>query len=118
MSGSLERLFDCCYPAAVVLRSQPDVGAMMVGQLIAAAERSADGFLLGETSAVAEDLADVAAGRSDRLAEAAGILLAVAATGTAAWPERSMVAAQMLLDAGGDPDALVDWVRLGIEQLT
>jgi hypothetical protein len=91
---------------------------MMVGQLIAAAERSAGGFLLGETLAVGDDLAGLAAGRSDRLAEAAGILLAAAVTGTVPWPERSKVAAQMLLDAGADPDALVDWVRLGVEQLT
>jgi hypothetical protein len=52
------------------------------------------------------------------VAEAAGILLAAVVTGTARWPDRSRIAAQMLLDAGADPDALVDWVQLRVERLT
>lgn len=65
--------------------------------------------------AAVDELSEVAGGRADLLSQVAGLLLGYAPSGDA-MHEHNRIAAELLIEAGADPDTVGKWIEIGGER--
>ncbi|GAA2074389.1 hypothetical protein GCM10009780_08080 [Actinomadura alba] len=95
----------------------PEPDDLIVAALHGAASRHA-GWTAPEGSArqaAVTELREIAGGRTDLLAQVAGLLLGYAPPGDA-MHEHNRIAAELLIDAGADPGAVRAWIEIGGER--
>jgi hypothetical protein len=97
----------------VTARAAPEADHLTVARLTGAARRHAPWRepTEAETVAAVEELREIAGGRSDLLAEVAGLLL-----GFYRWSveeTKARAAARYCIAAGADPDLIPKWIAVG-----
>jgi hypothetical protein len=97
----------------VTARAAPEADHLTVARLTGAARRHAPWRepTEAETAAAVEELREIARGRSDLLAEVAGLLLGFYRRSEEELKARA--AARYCVAAGADPDLIPKWIEVG-----